>query len=74
MVAPLVVPLVMAAATLLGGMMSNAARAKQEKNRLLLEGKQNALNTQAQASQNLAAGSQQSYKDLIDAYRSALIR
>lgn len=74
MVAPLIAAGIMAAASLIGGMMGNAAKAKQERARLLLEGKQNALNTQAQASQNLASGSQQSYRDLIDAYRSALIR
>lgn len=65
---------IMAGASLLGGLFSNIAAAKRQKQQLLLEGQQNALNTQAQASQNLAQGTQQSYRDLIDAYRSALIR
>lgn len=73
-VAPLIAAGIMAAASLFGGLMGNAAKKKQQQEELTYQGVQKGLDTEMEGVQNLAAGQQAGLEGIIQQYRQVLGR
>lgn len=65
---------IMAAASLIGGMMQNKAQAEQTRKNMLMNAAQIGFSTQSQAAGAMGSREQEANQSLMDTYRSALLQ